>query len=137
VAIAHSTGLKAYDLNSGFKSAFDTTGVIRIYSGTAPGPDNAVTGTLLSTLTLAATSFSVSGGVATAGAIASDTSAAATGTAGYFRVSLSGDATGASTTLRRLEGTVGTSGADLNLNNTSITSGGTVSISSFSYTHPA
>jgi hypothetical protein len=129
--------LKSYDLSSGFKSAFDSTGVIRIYSGTAPGPDNAVTGTLLSTLTLAATSFSVSGGVATAGAIASDTSAAATGTAGYFRVSLSGDATGASTTLRRLEGTVGTSGADLNLNNTSITSGGTVSISSWTYTHPA
>ncbi len=139
MTIAHSTALKAFNLSSGFSTAFNTTGVIEIFTGTAPGPDAAQTGTLLGTLTLAATSFTVSGAVATAGAIASDTSADATGTAAYFRVRLSGDATGVSTTLRRLEGTITATGGggDMQLNSVSIALGGTVAITSFSYTHPA
>lgn len=138
MAVAHSTGLKNFDLDSGWKTAFNTSGVIRIYTGSAPGPDNAITGTLLATLTLAATAFgAAASGVSTAAAIGSDTSAAATGTAGYFRVSLSADATGISTTLKRLEGTVGTSGADMILNSVSIALGGTIAITAFTYTHPA
>jgi hypothetical protein len=138
VAVTHSDGLANNDLDNGFKGAFNTTGVIKIYSGTPPGANNAVTGTLLSTLALSATAFGAAASrVSTAAAIASDTSAAATGTAGYFRVKLSGDADTATASLKRLEGTVGTSGADMNLNSTAITIGGTVSISSWTYTHPA
>src|SRR4051812_13508561 len=100
MALAHSTGLKNFNLDTGMNTAFDTTGVIEIRTGAAAGPDAAVGGTLLATLTLAAASFgAAASGVITAGAIGSDTSADATGTAAHFRIRLSGDATGVSTTL--------------------------------------
>lgn len=138
MAVTHSDGLANFDLDSGFKTAFNTTGVIKIYTGSPPGANAATTGTLLATLTLAATAFGAAASrVSTAGAIASDTSAAATGTAAYFRIKLSGDADTATASLKRLEGTVGTSGADMILNNTSIVIGGTVACTAMTYTHPA
>lgn len=140
MAIAHSTGLKNFNLDSGWKTAMNTTGVIDIYTGSAPGPDAAVTGTLLGTLGLAATAFgAAASGVSTAGAISSDTSADATGTAGYWRMRLSGDATGISTTLKRLEGTVTATGGggDMQLNSVSIALGGTIALTAMTYTHPA
>jgi hypothetical protein len=69
-----------------------------------------------------------SGGVLTLNAITSDSSANATGTATWFRIVQSGGST------HVLDGNVGTSGSDLNLNTTSIVSGATVSISSFTIT---
>lgn len=108
-----------------------TSATIKIFSGTAPATaGTADTGTLLATLTGNATQFgTVSGGVLTASAITSGT-AAATGTAGYFRVYPSA----ATTTNAVYQGTVGTAGADLNLSSTSISSGQTVSISSLTIT---
>ena len=141
MAITHSPGLKNYDHDSGFKSAFNTTGVIKIYTGSKPATaDLAPTGTLLATLTLSATAFgAASGGVSTANSITSDTNAAATGTAGWFRVQLTGDAGTTNNTDKRLDGTVTTTGGggDMQLNNTSIVTGGTVAITAFTYTHPA
>lgn len=88
-------------------------------------------GTLLATLTFSTTSFgAASSGTATAASITSDSSADATGTAAVFRVA-------DSDTNTVFEGTVGTSGADLNLNTVSITSGDTVSITSMTLTMPA
>jgi hypothetical protein len=139
MAVTHSDGMANNTLDNGFKGAFNTTGVIKIYSGSAPGANNAVTGTLLSTLTFAATAFgAASGRVSTAAAIAGDTSAAATGTAGYFRCKLSGDADTATASLKRLEGTVTATGGggDLQLNNVNIAASGAVNITSFTYTHP-
>lgn len=107
------------------------SGLLKIFTGTAPANcGTADTGTLLATLTCAATfAAAPSAGVLTANAIASAT-AAATGTAGYFRVYPSA----ATTTNAVFQGTVGTSGADLNLNSASITSGQTVSVTSLTIT---
>lgn len=69
------------------------SGFIKIYSGTAPATaDTALSGnTLLSTLTLGSTAFgAASSGVKTANAITSDSDAAATGTATFFRLTTSG-----------------------------------------------
>lgn len=118
-------------LNStGFAEALGTSPTLRIYSGTPPANAAAAlsSNTLLATLACAATplsGFSDTGtaGRATYAAITSAT-AAATGTATFFR-HLKSDGT---TVLD--QGAVGTSGADCNLNTTSITAGSTVSITS-------
>lgn len=106
-------------------------GTIKIYTGSQPaGPGTAPTGTLLATFTLSDPAFgSASTGVATLGSVSS-VSAVATGTAGWFRAA---DSDGTAV----FDGTVGTSGAQLNLNTTSIVSGGTVSITSGTVTAPA
>lgn len=106
-------------------------GYIRIYTGTSPGPNEAATGTLLATLTLPdKASNNVSNGVLTFGSIG-QVNAGATGTAGYFRLVKSDGTT------VYADGDVGTSGATLNLNTTSIVSGGPVAITAFSITVPA
>jgi hypothetical protein len=94
--------------------------LLRIYSGTQPANANtALSGqTLLAELTCNATfAPSASGGVLTLNAITNDSSANATGTASFFRL-LKSDAT---TVV--MDGTVGATGSDLNINSTTITSG--------------
>lgn len=108
-------------------------GRLRIYGGTAPANVNtALTGqTLLADLAMSDPAFgAASSGVSTAAAITSDTSADATGTAVFMRV---GSWDGATFT-PVIQGSVGTSGCDLNLSSTSITLGGTVAVSSLTYT---
>lgn len=102
---------------------------IEIFTGSQPASvATGATGTLLVTLTGNASGFgSVSGGVLTASAI-TGANAVATGTAGWFRIFKSDGTTAC------CDGAVGTSGSDLNLNNTSITSGQAVSITSFTVT---
>lgn len=110
------------------------SGSLRIYSGTAPtNADTALSGnTLLANLPMAATAFgAASNGVATAGTITADSSADATGTATFFRL-LESDGT---TVV--LQGTVGTSGAELNLSSVSIVATGNVSVTSLTYTQAA
>ena len=104
---------------------------IEIRTGAQPATvATAASGTLLATLTCSATAFgAATGGVATAAAITSDTDAAATGTAGWFRAY---DGAG----LAVIDGDVGTSGSSMNLNTTSITIGGTVAITSWTVTMP-
>jgi len=106
------------------------SGSLRIFSGTVPANIDAALGAavLLATLPMSATAFgAASSGVATANAITSAT-AAASGTASFFRVLESDGTTGV------YQGTVGTTGAELNLSTVSILSGGTVSVSSMTYT---
>jgi hypothetical protein len=101
-----------------------TNGTIRIFSGTRPATGGAET-TLLAELALSSTAAgAASGGDLTFSAISDEDSAVADGTASWFRVATSADAA-------VIDGDVGTSGSDLNLNSTSITTGGTVSITSF------
>lgn len=113
-------------------------GKIKIFTGSMPATcETADSGTALSTgLTLSSTAFAASTdpgstglATATANAIASDTNAAATGTAGYFRAY-----SGAGTCI--IQGTVGTSAADMILNTTSIVAGATVAITSWTVTLP-
>lgn len=103
-------------------------GVLKFFTGSAPtnttDPDS---GTLLATLTFSATSFgSASGGVSTANAITSGT-IGATGTGGYFRIY-----DGAGNVIA--QGTVATSGGDLNGNSLAFVSGETCSISALMIT---
>jgi hypothetical protein len=118
---------------------YNTGGAANIYIRTGAQPATTLTadsGTLLSTLPMtnpafgAATSATANGlATATAAAITSDTNAAATGTAGHFRIK-----NGAATVVS--QGNVGTSGADLNLNTTTINAGDTVAITSLKETLP-
>ena len=109
------------------------SGYLRIYDGTQPA--NADTAVSIQTL-LAELRFNVtaapaaSNGVLTFNAITADSSANATGTATWFRA-LKSDGT---TVI--MDGTVGTSGANLNLTSVSITTGTQVSVTSFTHTIP-
>jgi len=61
--------------------------------------------------------------------------AAATGSAGWFRIEAdAADTKGTSTIFRRLDGAISTSGAEMNVTSTSITAGGTFSINTGSFT---
>src|SRR5947208_6344158 len=101
------------------------TGFLRIYDGTQPAnADTAVTGqVLLAELLFGADAFApAAAGVATANPLTADSSANATGTASWFRC-LKSDGTTA-----LFDGSVGASGADLNLNTTAIQVGAQVSV---------
>lgn len=106
---------------------------IKLYTGTQPaGPGTAVGAqTLLGTLTCSDPAFgSASSGTATASAITSDTTADATGTATWFRAA---DSNG----LAVIDGSVGTSAADLILDSVSIVAGGTIAVTAWTITMPA
>lgn len=119
-------------------TALLNSGSIKIYTGSIPATcETSASGTLLSSgCTFGATAFGNAAdagsgnATATANAIGSDTNAAATGTAGYFR----GINSGGSTVV--LQGTCGTSSADMIMNTTSINAGATVAITSFTITMP-
>lgn len=117
------------------------SGTIKIYAGSQPTDANTAVGaqTLLATLTFGSTAFAASAAsgstpnrkaTATANAITGDTSADATGTATWFRV-LKSDAT---TVV--MDGSVGTSGADMNLATTSLVAGVDVEITGFTLSQP-
>jgi hypothetical protein len=106
-------------------------GYLRIYSGTQPATaDTALSGnTLLAELRFGATAFgAASNGVCTANAITQDSSADATGTASFFRIFA-----GNGTTVI-LDGTVGTSGADINFNTVAFVLGAIIAITALTYT---
>lgn len=112
-------------------SAIGASGLLKIYDATGGVPANVGTAistqVLLATPTLSATSFpAASAGVLTANAITTQ-NAVATGTAAFFRITTSGGTAVA-------QGTVGTSGSDLNLNTVSIVTGGPVAVTSLTIT---
>jgi len=127
-------------------------GKILVYSGSQPSsPDAAVTSTLLLTIT-------VGSGAWVAGAFGNGLEfedgpldgvveksatetwsgvASASGTAGWFMfVANATDALALSTTLPRISGSIGISGADLNIGNASIVAARTYTIDEFSFTLP-
>lgn len=121
-------------------AALCNSGKLRVYTGTQPTDANTAIGaqTLLGEFTMSATAFPASAAsgtaptrnaVATANTIA-DITASGTGTATWFRM-LKSDGT---TVL--FDGTVGTSGCDLNLTDVTITTGETMSVTSFTITNP-
>lgn len=104
-----------------------TSGKLRIYSGTEPATaDTALSGnTLLADFTLSATAFgAASSGTITLNGTPLTVAAAASGTATFFRI-LKSDAT---TVV--CQGTVATSGGQLNLNTTAITASVNVTVTS-------
>ena len=122
------TAAVANSMAAALATAIGAGASIRIYSGTKPAtPETAATGTLLATVTISG-SFTASGGSITAADPASVTPAAS-GTAGYFRVLTSG-----STAI--LDGTVGTSGADMNLSSTAISTSSPLDLGVPTFTVP-
>lgn len=122
--------------NAALNAAFDTvldSGSLRIYDGTQPTDADTALGAqvLLAQLTLNATAFAAaSGGSKAANAISDDTSADASGTATWGSLVTSG-------ATRLMDFSVGTSGANLNLNSVAISAGANVSCSAFSVTMAA
>ena len=127
MALAYATTLRNAQLDAidDAVNAGSGAGTIKLYTGTRPATGGALSGnTLLGTLTFSSTAFgAASSGTITAASITSGT-AAATGTATWFRVEDS-DANFVA------DGDVGTSGSDLNLSTVSISSGATLEITSF------
>lgn len=115
-----------------WESAIGTAAKIRIYSGSMPADcATARSGTMLAEFTLASDwSAAASGGVKSLSSLPLSATAAAAGTAGYYSIMDS-----AGTTCHE-QGTVATSGADMTIDNASITSGQTVRITAFSKTWP-
>lgn len=107
-------------------------GSVKIYSGTQPTDANTAIGAQVLLATLPFTdpaAAAASSGTLTFSSITADASADATGTAAWARiVDNSGDTV--------FDCDVGTSGATINLNTTSIVAGANVSITSFTLTHP-
>lgn len=82
-----STAVRNNELSS-LSTALGSGGTLKIYTGSSPGVGTAATGTLLSTLT-SVVMGTPSGGTMSE-SMASDTSAAASGTPGYARLATSG-----------------------------------------------
>lgn len=113
-------------------SPLANSGLIELYTGTQPANANtALSGNvLLATLTFGNPAFGApASGILTANAIESGT-AVASGTATFARIYKSDGTT------VLWDATVGTSGAAINMGTTEIVVGGTVSISSATYTVP-
>ncbi len=124
MAIAYNTTTRNAMMDS-ITTRAGASAKLRIYNGTQPATGGTAT-TLLAELTCNSTfAPSASSGVLTLNAITQDSSADNTGTATWFRIVQSDGST------HVLDGTVGTSGADLNLTTVSIVSGQPVSVTSF------
>jgi hypothetical protein len=113
-------------------TALANSGKVRIYDGAQPtnADDNITTQNLLAELTLGNPAFGAAvAGQATANAI-SGVTIALTGTAAWFRV-LKSDGT-----TKLWDGSVGTSGCDMNLNSVALQAGAQFSITGWTYTQP-
>lgn len=116
-------------VDDAFVTAAGTNAVLQIRTGAAAGPGNAAGGTLLASVTIASwTAASPAAGQVT-GANPGAVTASASGTAAHFRLQTSGGTA-------ILEGSVGTSSADLILDNTAIVSGGSVDLGAPVFTIP-
>lgn len=134
--IVNSAAIAACNAIVDLLDAGSGAGKLKIYSGTVPtDADAALAGnTLLAELTLSDPAFGNAAddtgkATATASSITADSSADATGTASFFRATDSDDNV-------VIQGTCGTSDADLVLNSTSIQSGVEVQISSWTFSVP-
>jgi len=121
--LKYSNGTRDAQQN-GLISYAGSGSIIRIYSGSQPANANTAitTQTLLVPLVISGTFGTDTNGTITLSTVTNGT-AVATGTASFFRIVKSDGTTVV------MDGSVGTSGSDMNLNNTSIASGQTVSIS--------
>ena len=122
MAIAYSTTVRNARMDA-ITTAIGTSGLLRIYDGSRPASGGSAT-TLLAQLALSATAASgAASGVLTFSAITQDSSADATGTATWFRITTSGGTF-------VIDGSVATSGSDLNLTTTAIVATQPVSVTS-------
>lgn len=144
MTIKISTGLANKVLDTGSVKSIFAAGFLKLYSGSAPADaDAAVTGTLLCTISISSGGTGVNFDTAAAAGVLAKAPAetwsgvnAATGSAGYFRHVAAGDTGASSTTQARIQGTVGTVGADLNLTSVSLVSGATQTLDYYTVALP-
>lgn len=132
MALQYSAAVAAAKLNT-IEGTIGTSAILRIYSGSAPANVAAArTGTVLATINLpsdwmAAATTAGSAQVAKSGTW-QDSSADASGTAGYFTIFASDGTTA------HIQGTVGTSGTDMVVDSTSFTAGQSFTVNTFTIT---
>lgn len=150
MTIKLSTGARDLLAGSNGLTGMFAAGVIHIYSGPQPAsPDAAVTGTLLGIVTKDGAPFvfgSPTNGLTWAAVVAGVAAKSTdnwqfdgldTATAGWFRLMGNPvDSLGASTTLPRVDGAIGVTGADLNMTNIAITTGAPNTVDAFALTVP-
>lgn len=128
------TAAAANQMSSALNTYINSGGAAKliIYSGTAPANASAAlsSNTDLATFSLNSTAFSSSGGVLTLNGVPLTVAASTSGTATFFRILLNDGTTVV------VQGSVGTSGAELNLNTTAITAAVNVTITSGTVTMP-
>lgn len=142
MSLTLSTALRQYMMDLGINSGFDTTGVLELHDGTRPiNADTTAAGTnILASINLPTKAFispSTNGIMQKSAAAWAAAAAAANGTATWFRLKLAADSGTTGTTDRRLDGNVGTAGADLVMSSTSIILGLPVTVNQFTVTTPA
>jgi hypothetical protein len=130
MALKYKTELRNAKLDA-IETYIGTAPVLRIFTGTAPtNVTDADSGTKLVDVSLPSDWLAAASGgsKAIAGGPWSETSAEGTGTAGYFRIYQTGG------TVCCLQGSCGMGTGDLQLDNTSITTGQTVNVTAFTIT---
>lgn len=111
-------------------NALINSGTVEIRTGAPASVDSAPTGTVLATFTLGNPAFGTASAGSSSANLPSDATASTDGTAAHYVVK---DSSG---NVER-NGTAGTSGTDMILNNATFTTGDTVSITSWSFSQPA
>ena len=129
MSLSYKTTTANAILDNIYDTQLGTSPVLEIRSGAAAGPDNAAGGSLGVSISAPATAFSAAASKSKAKTGTWSNTASGSITAGHFRLKTSGG-----TAFE--EGTVGTSGSDLNVDNTSINSGQTVTVTAFTRTSP-
>jgi len=127
MALQYSTALRNARADAK-ATAVGNAGKLQIFTGTIPANCAAAsTGTKLAEHTLGSPFAPAASSGVLSPTLPSNVNALATNTAGYWRVVTSGD-------VCVIQGSVGTSGADMNLNTLSLVSGGPVQINSWTFT---
>lgn len=133
MALQYSVGVNNARLDTVESTAGTNVGLL-IYSGLPPATCAAApTGTLLVAMSLPADWMAAASSQSKAKSGTWSATAIGTGTAGYFRI-----CSGSPTTVAEIQGVIETTGGsptgDMGLDNTSITSGQTVTVSTFTIT---
>lgn len=121
----YATTLRNAQLDA-ITTAVGNAGKLRIYDGTRPSTGGAAT-TLLAEFTLGTPFSGAAAAAVLSPTLPADTTGVAAGTATWFRITTSGGSA-------VIDGSVGTSGADLILNTTTISIGVAVSVTGFTIT---
>lgn len=150
MTIKVSTGLRNSMLTAAGESLATSLndGQLNIYAGTVPADADAAIGSATLLVVISDNSQAIGAGTgldfdAAVAAVLSKAAAqvwsgvnAATGVAVFYRLIQQADTGVLSTTEKRVQGSISTVGADLNLSNTTLTISGTQSIDAFSITMP-
>lgn len=146
MALKASTGLRTKLLDTGSLKDIMDLGFIKMYAGTVPATaDDAIPGgaTLVTTISVNSAGTGISfDAAAVAGTLSKDPAEvwsgvnASASTVTFYRHVAVGDDGTASTTQARLQGTIGTAGADMNLSSVNLANGATQTIDYYSVTQP-